>query len=251
MKDFRSVIVLIPVFLVGWGACDLFRDEPEINSIRFDGDFHLMVEADSVLREAFGGSFAIEMWIMGDTVKTLFDRPVVSLSGEREELLGVYEFHKDSSVLFISAGGDTMFLSLLGDDYRRKSFYHVCVTRQYDILYVSVNGSFAGKMVVPGKGFSVDEIYIGGNAGGKRWRGYMDEFRLWKCYKSPSFVEFHYNNPDKLCIHYSEDCLDDLVILYRFNESWYDEIPNEAAPDCCARVVGNVSENNWVDKGVD
>ncbi|RKY48868.1 MAG: hypothetical protein DRP91_05265 [Candidatus Neomarinimicrobiota bacterium] len=252
MKVNRLWIVLFFVLLSGgWEACSFFEGEAEINSIYFDGDFHLVVEADSLLGEAFSGDFAVEMWIMGDTVKTLFDRPIVSLSGGGEELFGVYESWKDSSVMFVSARGDTTFFSVLGGDYRGVNFYYVCVTRLYDVLYVSVNGSPVGRMNLLRKGFSVDGVYIGGNNSGNRWHGYLDEFRIWKCYKSPSFVSFHYKNPDKLCIHYAEDCLDDLVVLFRFNKSRSDKIPDEANFNLYARISGNISGDNWTDKGVD
>ncbi|MBO8130154.1 MAG: hypothetical protein H0Z29_01405 [Candidatus Marinimicrobia bacterium] len=250
VKAFRLGIFFLTILI--FFRCGL-RKEENINSIYFDGDFYLIINSDDSLNGIFNNDFAIEMWVSGIDDSTIHDRVILSLARHNRDILQLREDAKYLSQLIFTLEGNIFRYNKLEDDYRGHRFYHICVTRSGNIIYLYMNGTIIDQFPIL-IDLAIDKILIGASALGfsdsTLWIGYMDEFRIWSVYKDNSAIQFHYNNPDKLCIHYSESCINSLKVIYRFNDRLRDIIPNEAKGIYDAMVVGNITGINWSSKSV-
>jgi len=250
IKAFRLGIYLLTILI--FFRCGL-RKEENINSIYFDGDFYLIINSDDSLNGIFNNDFAIEMWVSGIDDSTIHDRVILSLARHNRDILQLREDAKYLPQLIFTLDGKIYRCDVFGDEYRHNKFYHIAVSKSGSTVFLYINGIVIDQFPVLSD-LAIDKILIGASALGfsdsTLWIGYIDEFRIWSVYKDNSAIQFHYNNPNKLCIHYSESCINSLKVIYRFNDRHRDIIPNEAKGIYDAMVVGNITGSNWSSKSV-
>ncbi len=223
------------------GICLYSCEEPvdTIDSVTLqDGAYvhipnhHVAGIADSTSLDLLNSNiFSIEIWASGDTlpdnITTL--RAMFMVSNEQNGLeIGIYRVPTNPAMISVWMAekliGNWAIPGCDWDDIN--TFTQVVVTNTGTEWAVYGNGTLLERQTenlninIGSSGALIGAGWITVNdqsALQNYWYGNIDEVRLWNSVINGDEMSFRYNNPKNLTRHYSDDGLDPLFGLWRFN----------------------------------
>ena len=221
---------------------------------------------DSTALSALSGNdFSVEIWAAGDSLRaSVSESPALFMIGnaQGENEIAIYRTPSDSSGILVFLGDQNMGVySLPGCDWDDPEvFTHVAITYDRSTLSVYGNGQLAGSRSA---NLDLDvgdsDALIGADwdapndlgSLGNFWYGAVDEVRLWTRALTAEDVAFAAKNPDKLTKNFSQDDLDDLLGLWRFNRERQDgeEEPDGSGKDNNGLIVRGAGQLGFTSDG--
>ncbi|MFN0014906.1 MAG: LamG domain-containing protein, partial [Saprospiraceae bacterium] len=125
---------------------------------------------------ASGAPWSISFWVKTDSAGA--DATILQL--DQPYLLNIRPLVSSSGQEGISVDrGAATLLSAAFPDATKKDWHHVVLNFNNDQLRLYVDGALAAQNASPGPDYSAKELNLGARAGTGRWRGKLDELRIY------------------------------------------------------------------------